>query len=237
MIAPKLLPHALTAEDRRLAWERRTRHPMLPLDMFASRGFSAACVQYRLAPLHPCPTAIEDAQAFIRHLRANASTHAVDPSAIAALGNSAGGHLASMLGVTDAVVDGVSSRVNAVVDLCGISDLSEPDVNHFPISMSFLEQFMGAPYRGSEENWRAASPLQYVDAQACPFFIGHGEADDVVPISQSEALAGKLFANGVPVEFHRLPGEGHSFTYDGWYKVFELFVDFLNRTFAHVSAQ
>ncbi len=196
-------------------------------------GFSAVCPQYRLAPLHPYPTPIEDLQAFIRHLRRNSRDLQIDPHAIGILGNSAGGYLAAMCGLQDSQTNGVSSRANCVVDICGIADLSEPDDSHYPISMSFLEQFMGCSHVGNEEIWIEASPVSYAESAKVPFLIIHGEEDEIVPITQSQALAGKLFAAGADVEFHSLPGEGHSFTYPGWLKVESLFEEFLRKSLRH----
>jgi len=61
------------------------------------------------------------------------------------------------------------------------------------------------------ERARRASPLTYIDAQDPPFLIIHGEADDMVPIEQSEMLANALQGAGVEASFIRLPGVGHSF--------------------------
>lgn len=196
---------------------------------FAGRGFAAACPSYRLAPLHPYPAAVMDVRAFLRHARAHADELGIDPGRIAAMGNSAGGHLACMAGVADDPREGVSSRADAVIDICGLAQLDEPVENHYPVSFGFLEQFMGCPYPGNEDRWREASPIRHVGPGCPPFLILHGEEDDIVPIGQSEELAGRLFAAGGEVEFHRLPGEGHAFTYEGWKRIEERMDSFLRR--------
>ena len=65
------------------------------------RGFVAVSVGYRLAPDNKFPAQIEDAKTAVRFLRANAEEFGIDPDRIAALGFSAGGHLASLLGTAD----------------------------------------------------------------------------------------------------------------------------------------
>ena len=102
---------------------------------FAERGFACACISYRLAPLHPFPCAVEDALAFVRYARNEAEELQIDANRIGAMGNSAGAHLAAMLGV-------LPDRVQAVADVCGITDLTNPRDVHLPIAMAFLEQFM-----------------------------------------------------------------------------------------------
>ncbi len=66
---------------------------------YASRGFVAISINYRLLPDDPFPAAIADVRAAVRWLRANAATYNVDPNRIGAYGNSAGAHLALMLGL------------------------------------------------------------------------------------------------------------------------------------------
>ena len=71
------------------------------LRVLADNGFAAASVGYRLAPKHQFPAQILDAKTAVRFLRANAKKYGLDADRVAALGYSAGGHLASLLGTTD----------------------------------------------------------------------------------------------------------------------------------------
>jgi acetyl esterase/lipase len=204
------------------------------VSMLASNGYAAAAMQYRLAPLYPFPAAVQDAMTFIRHVRANAKDLNIDPGRIASMGNSAGGHLASMLGVLDRLPDDPpeipSARVQAVVDLCGISDVNDPRVQHNPIAWSFLEQFMEVPYEGNEARYALASPISHVNAHSAAFLLVHGDADDIVPIDQSERMAAALRGHEVPVEYVRLPGEGHAFSYQVWPMIAQTTLDFLGKT-------
>ena len=202
---------------------------------FSQNGFASAAVQYRLAPLYPFPCAVLDAMAFVRFARDNAASLNVDPNRFASIGNSAGGHLASMLGVLDRMPEfeadaEPSARVQAVLDLCGITDINDPRVQHNPIAWSFLEQFMEVPFEGHEAKYGLASPVSHVDAKSAAFLIVHGEADDIVPIDQSERMAAALRGHGVAVEFVRLPDEGHAFSFQAWPLIAQSAVDFLKRT-------
>ena len=66
-------------------------------DQLAERGFVAFSVNYRLAPAHPYPAAVEDVEAAVEWVRKNAKKYGVDPKRIGALGGSAGGHLTGLL--------------------------------------------------------------------------------------------------------------------------------------------
>ena len=96
-----------------------------------ARGYLVASVDYRYAPQWKFPAQIHDVKCAIRFLRANATRFNLDPNRIGAWGHSAGGHLVTLLGTTD-TRDGFegsreyadqSSRVQAVVDMCGRADL------------------------------------------------------------------------------------------------------------------
>jgi len=169
--------------------------------LLASTGYAVACPNYRLAPLHPFPAAVDDIHAFVKAAKLNAAEWGIDPKRIAAFGHSAGGHLACMAGLSG------EERVEAVIATSGITDLTAPREQHFSVSWSFLEQFMGVPYEGNEERYKDASPVSHVRRGAPPFLIVHGEMDDIVPVSQSEALASKLAECGVRHLFHRLPAK------------------------------
>jgi acetyl esterase/lipase len=192
----------------------------------AEQGYACALIDYRLAPLHPYPAAVHDVSTFMQYARREHEELQIDPNRVVAFGNSAGGHLASMLGVLG------PERANAVVAISGIADLTNPEDAHLPIAMAFLEQFMGCSYQGNEERWREASPITHVSPEAPPFLIMHGDLDDIVPLAQSERFRDALEGQGVPVSFHRLAGEGHSFTWEGWMRIRERYTGFLSELFA-----
>lgn len=170
-------------------------------------GFAAACPSYRLAPLHPSPAAIDDVRSCVDHLRGHAPELGIRADRIAAWGISAGGHLAAMLGT----VNGSGFEpVQCVIDVCGLTDLTRPREQHHEISWSFLDQFMAVPYEGNESRYEQASPLHCVQPDPPPFLILHGVDDDVVAVSQSDALARRLEQAGAQVEYHRLEGEMHA---------------------------
>lgn len=191
----------------------------------ADQGFVAVCPQYRFAPAHRFPAAVKDIQACVAFLRGHAEEFGVDPSRIASLGNSSGGHLAAMAGLT--------CGLQAVVDICGISDLVHAQGPQYAIGAAFVYEFMGQAPGDQPELYAEASPITFVSPHSPPFLIIHGDQDDIVPIEQSIKLRDTLAASGVPVEYHAMNGEGHSFSYAAWLRIEALYTDFLKRTLCH----
>jgi acetyl esterase/lipase len=183
---------------------------------FAANGYAAFCPQYRLAPLYPYPAAVEDIEMFVGYLRDKANSLRILPGSIGAIGNSAGGHLASMAGLA---TDG-EKRANAVVDVCGLTDLTNMKENHPPISWDFMGQFMaGIP--ADDPRWIEASPLYKLMTGAPPFLVIHGEQDDVVYVDQSRKFHDALQQAGAEASLHLLPGQGHSFTEPGFKEILD----------------
>jgi acetyl esterase/lipase len=183
----------------------------------AGEGYVAASVGYRLAPAHTFPAQIEDAKTAVRFLRANAAKYQIDKDRFGALGYSAGGHLACLLGLTDESCGfegkecpGESSRVQAVVDYFGPADLTA-FAKDASAQRGMIGPFIGAKYDEKPEAHERASPIKYVSKNAPPFLILHGTKDGIVSIDQSRRLAGKLKEAGVSVRLVEVADEGH-----GW---------------------
>jgi len=190
------------------------------LDMLARKGYAAASVSYRLAPGAKFPAQIIDAKTAVRFLRTNAEKYDLDPERFAALGFSAGGHLAALLGVTDskAGFDGklypdASSAVQVVIDYFGPAQLSlfaeTPGVND-----AFMVPLLGKECRTDPKLYAYASPIEYVTKAAAPTLIIHGTADFIVPIIHSERFYDKLKDAGVKVEMLKMKGNGHGWAGD-----------------------
>ena len=164
------------------------------------RGYIVASVDYRLAPEYKWPAFINDVKCSIRFLRTNAKRYNLDPNRIGTWGTSAGGHLVAMLGTadSDAKLEGEhyldqSSRVQAVVDMFGPSDLR---------AMVRTPQHTerGKRVFGDENAVKEASPVIYVSKNTPPFLILHGENDALVPAQQAQILYDKLKETGVPAK-------------------------------------
>lgn len=184
---------------------------------FAEKGFVAATINYRLSDEAPFPAALEDAKCAVRWLRAHAKDYHVDPDRIGAFGNSAGGHLAMLLGMTgneagfegDGPYQDQSSRVQAVVSDSGPIDLL---YQHRQDRLrKVVDKFLGGPPDGARlDVYRRASPLHLVSPRTPPMLLIYGEADTQVPVETADRLVEGLAKVGVKdVSYERLANVDH----------------------------
>jgi len=197
-------------------WTSGSKEGLSGMATFLARwGFVAASIDYRLLQgnQNRWPAQLDDAQTAVRWLRANAGKYNIDPDRIGAFGHSAGGQMASLLGMEDthnqaAPLAKYSSRVQAVVDVAGPADFL---TDHDPEGDAELANLFGSDYRKNPAPWRDASPVDHVAKSDAPFLIIQGTKDNAVPPSQSQELYDKLHAAGVPVTLVKLDA-GHMFT-------------------------
>lgn len=184
--------------------------------LLALCGYVAFSIDYRVAPEHPYPAALDDCQRAVRWIRANAGAYDVDPHRIGALGHSSGGHLAALLGVRDTRHTGeadlapYSSRVQAVVSVYGAYDLERLWSETPALRKTLAAWLGGAPGRRGAA-YREASPRLLVDGRSSAFLIVHGSADRVMPVGQARTMHQALRDTGVESRLVVLPGQAH-----GW---------------------
>jgi acetyl esterase/lipase len=219
-------PHPLVVLIHGGGWsggDRRDYHGAMRF--LAGQGYVAASVGYRLAaaPRNLFPAAVEDVRCAVRWLRSRAAEYSLDPTRVAALGSSAGGHLAAMLG-TAAGVEGLdgecpltdhSPAVSAVVAIAAPLDIRTAGALD-PSQRWMVENFLGAPPEAVPERALLASPAVHVATGDPPFLLIHGTADGVVSVRQSRSMRDTLRAAGVPATLLELPGVGHSFPEFSW---------------------
>jgi acetyl esterase/lipase len=188
----------------------------------AGGEYAGVSVGYRLTKEATWPAQVHDCKAAIRWVRANAKKYNLDPDKIGVMGDSAGGHLAAMLGTSGGVKElegkpgahkDVSSKVQCVVELFGPSDL--PAMKDYPSSLdhdapgSPEGKLVGGRVSDKKAVAVAASPITYVSKDDPPFLIIHGNKDMVVPYNQSERLSAALKKAKVECYFVTVDGGGH----------------------------
>ena len=191
---------------------------------FARAGYVVASIEYRTSNEAIFPAQLIDVKSAVRFLRAHAKEFCVDPGRIYAMGESAGGTMASLLGVTGDQKEldqgdhlDQSSAVQGVVDYYGVVDLSDASAERDRMSAAVnqsndvpyfsFEEFLGVGYGKAEAE--KASAIRYISEKTPPFMILHGTKDTVVPMVQSEKLYAALQEKGLPCEFAVVEGAAH----------------------------
>ena len=176
---------------------------------FVEHGFVVANVEYRLAQSATAPAAVNDVLEAAKWFRDRAADYKVDPNQIIVTGNSAGGHLAMMVGMApESAGLGPSIKIAAIVNFYGISDV--PDQLQGPHLQTYAVTWV--PEQPDRmELAKKLSPITYVRKGLPPVLSIHGDADPVVPYEQSVRLTKELKAAGDQAELITVPGGEHGF--------------------------
>lgn len=211
-------------------WETGSKAQCQPLRQgFVARGYAVASLGYRLSGDAIFPAQIEDCKAAIRWLRAHAKDYGLNPDRFGVWGSSAGGHLVALLGTSGEVKEfdvgaqrEISSRVQAVCDFFGPTDLLQMDAHALPgahlkhdPAQSPESRLIGGAIQENKAKTARANPITYVTPDDPPFLIVHGDADPTVPYHQSQLLFAALKQAGVRVHFHTIKGAGHGQGFGG----------------------
>ena len=200
------------------AWRSGDKTHVGPVLMdFAQHGYVAVSPQYRFCPKDIFPAQVNDVKAAVRWIKTNAKKYRIDPDRIGAIGFSAGGHLALMLGVTgpndglegDKSAASPDSRIKAVVNYFGPTDLGAKDIPD--VSKPLVKDFLGVSAEEKPELAAKASPRSYLSKDDAAILTFQGTKDPLVPFTQAVTLAEAMTAAGVPGRVELLIGAQH-----GW---------------------
>ena len=188
----------------------------------AAHGFVTVSISYRLSQRAIFPAQIYDVKAAVRWLRANADQYGIDANAIGVWGDSAGGHLASLLGVTGNVPElegnygspGYSSAVQAVIARAAPSDFLHIGGQMLNDQPSPVTELFGGTLANCEAMMRLASPITHVKAAVPPFLLIHGTADETVPFEQAQRMYDALKAIHADVNLQAFEGRYHNLRTD-----------------------
>jgi dipeptidyl aminopeptidase/acylaminoacyl peptidase len=149
-------------------------------------------------------------------MRAAAERAWGDPRRMVPMGGSAGGF--TVLNLMAHHPD----LCTAGIDLFGVADLLDLDETTHRFEKHYLHSIVG-PLPETVDRYRDRSPVNVAERITSPLLILQGDADPVVPIAQSRAIAQRLQALGRIVEMREYEGESH-----GWLKP-ETTIDELER--------
>jgi acetyl esterase/lipase len=176
----------------------------------AARGYVVMAANYRL--MKPgektYPQAVHDIRAAVQWIKSRGEAIKVDATRVGLMGDSAGGHLAALVGLAgdapafagayrDDPFASVSTKVKVVVGAYGVYDMVA-QWNHDQITRprdQIVEKFLGVPPMENRQLYFDASPMSYAITanNATSFLLTYGTEDDIVDRkSQSDAFLNAL---------------------------------------------
>ena len=201
-----------------------------------TKGYVLASIDYRHSTTAIFPAQIRDCYQALEFLHNNSAKYKLDKNNFVLFGFSAGGHLASLLALSNNnnVTDfypqkkKTSFKIKGVIDFYGPSDfltmtaMGDPEMKGDPIST-----LLGSTPIKRPDLSKLASPSNYVDKNDPPFIIVHGEKDESVPYQQSVLLQSYLNLAGVKNELVIVKGAPHYGTMFDTDEVKSKLLDFL----------
>ena len=202
------------------AWKGQDLYGAIPnLSYIAVKGYVIASVEIRDTDKAQFPAALEDVKCAIRFLRKNADTYGIDPERVAVWGDSSGGHLSLMTGLTmgdynNGLYAEQSDEVCAVVDYFGVSNILTLGKYNDALDHDSAEcpegLLIGGRVTDNIELSKKASPVyQDLTKKLPPFLIIHGDSDNIVHVNQSIELYKTLKEHGQCATFYKVTGADH----------------------------
>lgn len=191
------------------------------VELVQRRGWTAVALNYRLAPDARWPAQLEDADAALRLLRTRADELGIDVDRIGAIGDSAGGHLAALLG------EPAPGRVplRAVVTWSGVNDLAgittqassggcAAPCTYRSLAAKVVENLMGCTPLECPDAYRSASPAARVSSGHAATMSITTEGEQIDP-RQAWIMDSALNRERVPSRVQVLPGKLHARGFQG----------------------
>ena len=180
-----------------------------PFRALLDQGYAVLMIRHGSSPLFKVPDAVADVRRAVRYVRLHADDFGIDADRMGVFGGSAGGHLSLMLGNasdegnpdSEDPIEQTGNRVAAIVayfppvDLQGLVGPSD----RFP-ALDF-----------DPEKAAAISPVLFVSEDDPPTLLVHGDADQLVPLANSERIKAAFDEASVTSELIVIEGAAHGF--------------------------
>lgn len=186
----------------------------------AQRGYVVAVVEYRHSGIAHFPAQIIDGKNAIRYMKAHADEYHVDADNTFIMGDSSGGHTATLIGMTsntslfDEPINDIALNLRGIIDLYGAVNLTMPYGYPTALDHQLLSSnegaFLGYNIRENEEEASKANAKTYVNLDYPPVLIVHGSKDRLVFMGQSVELYEEMKKAGKDVEFYILRNSDHA---------------------------
>jgi len=186
----------------------------------AKRGWICVSISYRLSPDHTFPDPIVDCKKALVWIKEHIAEYGGNPDFIAVSGGSAGGHLSSLLALTENVpelqpgFESADTRVQGCVPFYGIYDFLDRQKLQLSLGLEILlrKKIIRQTKAEAKELYELMSPLSHVHENAPPFLLVHGDKDSLTSLGEAQYFASELDkVSQSSVEFAEVPGAQHAF--------------------------
>lgn len=184
---------------------------------YVRAGYVVVSVEYRNSNQAHWPAQLEDAKAAIRYVKAHAAQYGIDPNRAATMGESAGGHLASMVALTNGIQKyetghylNQNSDVKVAIPWCGIvSPLTAKQRSNTDALDYIYRNLLNGEPEDNPKLVAQANPHTFIKGQDVSFLLLHGTADDVAPLQDDEEFYDDLIAHHMAADLYELAGAQH----------------------------
>jgi acetyl esterase/lipase len=204
------------------AWEGGYKN-WIDVAYLTQHGYAIASIEYRFSQTAKFPAQVVDCNEAIYFMWKNAAKYGLDTSRFVIGGASAGGHLASLIGMSannhmasfyNDVKKESKVSLKAVLDFYGPADFNATHGKAVALDhdsqASVITKLLGASILDRPDLAKIASPVTYVDKHDPPVLILHGDVDELVPFFESQLFNSWLKLAGVKSQLVKLPGIGHA---------------------------
>lgn len=199
--------------------------------LLASRGFITIAASIRSSDDAAWPAQLDDARHVLEWVLSNPLELPVDPQRIAVWGQSAGGHIATMLALT------APESVKAIVAMCTPFDLADSSWTAAQAADSPVTDLLGGPEQATIARRQTASPIHHLTANhPSRMMIIHGTQDETVPVNQAMQMHNAIHSTGCDSKLVTIDGGHHNLRDDPeapyeapiWYSIGHQAADFLS---------
>ena len=190
------------------------------MNRLAEIGWVCVAIDYRLSPKATFPEHIIDCKKALVWVKKHIAEYGGNPDFILATGGSAGGHLSSLLSLTEnnpafqPRFEDEDTSVNGCIPFYGIYDfMDEKGLQYHQALEDILEKsILKSSKQTNPELYRLASPINHIHKQSPPFMVIQGDKDTLVSTDETRYFVDCLKQISTnPVVYSEISGAQHAF--------------------------
>ncbi|QHG17855.1 alpha/beta hydrolase [Nostoc sp. ATCC 53789] len=193
------------------AWQYGNPHANSEFNQYiAHQGYTVFAIDYRHAPKYQFPSQLDDVRTALNFIRKNAASYEADPERMVLIGRSAGAHLAML-----AAYQPDAPPILAVINYYGPVNLPEgyktPPVPDPINTRAVLKAFLGGSLEELPNQYKIASPINYLTHPLPPTLLIYGSRDHLVEARFGRQMYESLHNSGNTAVFLQIPWAEHAF--------------------------